>query len=181
MKIDHQTRPDLAHVAELIEAIPVAMLTNVDAEGELASRPMYALTMDRDGAIWFFADLRSAKVENLRTVNLGFSDAAHGTYVSLTGHGEIDVDRAHIERLWTPLARPWFRDGPDSKDLCLLKFVPAAAAFWDAPSSRMVRAFGLLASMVSDTPVALGEHGVFTNLDARPPVAGAPDVAHEAR
>lgn len=143
MKIETQVRAELAHVAALIEDIPVAMLTNIDAEGELAGRPMVALAMDADGAIWFLTDLRSAKVEHLRSVHLGFCDMVRGIYVSLSGHGEIDTDSGRIARLWTPQARPWFRDGPVSGDLCLLRFVPARAACWDAPTSRMVRAFGL--------------------------------------
>jgi hypothetical protein len=102
---------------------------------------------------------------------------AHSTYVSLSGHGEIDTDRGRIERFWTPLARPWFSDGQDSKNLCLLKFVPEVASYWDAPSSKMVRAFGMLASMVSGMPVATGEHGILTDLAAPPPATPAGAVA----
>ena len=142
--IHTQQRADLAEVARLIAAIPVAMLTNVEADGRLASRPMKTLEMDADGALWFFTDLRSAKVEHLRAVNLGFADAVRGSYVSLSGRGEIDLDRGRIERLWTPQALPWFPDGPASRDLALLKFVPASTDYWDAPHGRMVPAGGVL-------------------------------------
>lgn len=164
MKIVTQTRPDLAQVAELIKDIPAAMLCNVEADGDLASRPMSALEMDADGAIWFFTDLRSAKVERLRVVNLSFSDSAHGTYVSLSGRGEIDTDRGRIERLWTPMAKPWFPDGPTSRDLALLKFVPDAADYWDGPNSKMVRAFGVIASVIAGKPIAMGTQGALTGL-----------------
>jgi general stress protein 26 len=110
--------------------------------------------------------MRSAKVEHLRTVNLGFTDQARGTWVSLSGRGEIDVDRGRIERLWTPLARPWFPDERDSSDLALLKFVPDAADYWDEPNSRMVRAFGALASAMAGTPITIGEHGSHTGLSS---------------
>lgn len=164
MKIIPQTRSDLGHVAELIEDIAVAMLTNIEADGTLASRPMSALEMDADGAIWFFTDLRSEKVEHLRAVNLSFSDSAHGTYVSLSGRGEIDTDRGRIERLWTPMAKPWFPAGPTSRDLALLKFVPDAADYWDGPNSKMVRAFGMLASVIAGKPIAMGTQGALTGL-----------------
>jgi general stress protein 26 len=142
MKIERQPTAELGHVARLVRGIPVAMLTNVDADGALASRPMAALEMDADGAFWFFTDLRSEKVTHLRDVNLSFVDGAAGTYVSLSGRGEIDTDRGRIERLWTPLAQPWFPDGPASSSLALLKFVPDSADCWDAPNGRMVRTFG---------------------------------------
>ena len=170
MKIQPQSRPELAHLAQLIEDISVAMLCNVGADGALASRPMAALEMDEEGAIWFFTDLRSEKVEHLRVVNLSFSNRNSGNYVSISGRGEIDTDRGRIERLWSPMAKPWFPDGPTSSNLALLKFVPDAADYWDAPNSSMVRAFGIVASIVTGHPVGLGEQGSITGLSSRPSV-----------
>jgi general stress protein 26 len=164
MKTETQANAELTHIAGLIEDIPFAMLATVEADGALASRPMAALQMDASGALWFFTDLRSSKVERLGAVNLSFTDASTGTYVSLSGRGEIDTDRSHIERLWTAFAKPWFPDGPGSPNLALLKFVPDAADYWDAPNSKMVRAFGVIASMVAGKPIAMGEHGSHTGL-----------------
>ncbi len=173
MKTEHQTSTDLQHVAQLIEDIPTAMMTTVEADGALASRPMAALEMDVDGALWFFIDLRSSKVEHLRVVNLSFTDIAAGTYVSLSGRGEIDTDRGRMERLWTPFAKPWFPDGPDAPTLALLKFVPDAADYWDGPKSGMVRVFGVIASVLAGKPIGMGDHGSHTGLGATAPVNGA--------
>ena len=164
MKIATQASAELTHVAKLIENIPIAMLTTLDAEGALASRPMTILEMDAQGALWFFTDVRSSKLEQLRAVNLSFTDRGQGDYVSLSGHGEIDTDRARIRGLWTVFAKPWFPDGPESENLALLKFLPDTADYWDGPSSKMVRAFGLVASVIAGKPVALGEHGSHTAL-----------------
>ena len=147
MKIATQTSAELSHVTKLIENIPIAMLTTLKGDGALASRPMTALEMDAQGALWFFTDLQSSKVDELRVVNLSFADRDQGAYVSLTGHGEIETDRARIQSLWTVFAKPWFPDGPDSSNLALLKFIPDTANYWDAPSSKMVRAFGMMASV----------------------------------
>ncbi len=105
MKTSIQASAELTHVSKLIDDIPIAMLTTVEADGALASRPMAALEMDAQGVFWFFTDLRSSKVEHLRVVNLSFTDAARAIYVSLSGRGEIDVDRGRIQRLWTAFAR----------------------------------------------------------------------------
>ena len=174
MKTETQSNAALAHVAKLIDDIPIAMLANVEADGALASRPMAVLEMDADGALWFFTDLRSSKVEHLRVVNLGFSDIPHGTYVSISGRGEIDTDRGRIERLWTDFAKPWFPDGPDSPNLALLKFVPDAADYWDAPNNKMVRAFGVMVSLVAGKPISMGEHGSHTGLSSGAPAADVP-------
>jgi general stress protein 26 len=166
MKIATQATPELTHVAKLIENIPIAMLTTLDDDGTLSSRPMTTLEMDAQGALWFYTDVHSSKVDHLPAVNLSFTDRDEGAYVSLSGHGEIDTDRARSQSLWSVFAKPWFPDGPDSSNLALLKFIPDKADYWDAPSSKMVRALGMIASVIAGKPVALGEHGSHTSLSA---------------
>lgn len=170
MKTAPQTRSDLEHVAQLIDSLPIAMLTTIEAGGALASRPMTVLEMDASGALWFFTDLHSAKISQLGTANLGFSDPATHTYVSLSGRGEIVTDHRHIEALWTASARPWFPDGPDSPSLALLKFSPDRADYWDADDSRMVRGVGVI---VAGPPVETGVQGSHTRLSgpASAPIA----------
>ena len=164
MKTEVQTSTELTQLCKLIENISVAMLTTHEDDGSLVSRPMSPLQMDGDGALWFFTELRSAKVEHLRVINLSFADPDKSTYVSVSGRGEIHADPARIKRLWTPFVRPWFPDGPDSKNLALLKFVPDAAEYWDAPHSKMVRMFAMAASVAAGKPIGLGEHGSFAAL-----------------
>lgn len=177
MKIATQSSVELTHLAKLIENIPIAMLTTLDDDDALASRPMTALEMDAQGVLWFFTDVQSTKVDHLRAVNLSFTDRGQGAYVSLSGHGEIDTDRARIRSLWSVFAKPWFPEGPDSSNLALLKFIPDRADYWDGPSSKMVRAFGMIASVIAGKPVAMGEHGSHTDLSdstrdpARSPVS----------
>lgn len=166
MQIEFQSSLEMTALCKLIEPIPIAMLSNIDADGALVSRPMAALEVDATGAVWFFVDLHSSRVEFLRVVNLGFVDHEHGTYVSLSGRGEIHLDRSHIERLWSPSAKPWFPEGPASSSLGLLKFVPNTAEYWDAPNSKMVRLFALAASVVAGKPVGMGDHETLTDLSA---------------
>jgi general stress protein 26 len=164
MKIETQTSADLSHIAHMLDGIRIAMLTTIESDGALASRPMAPLEMDGNGAVWFFTDRRSMKVEHLAVINLAFTDMDRSVYVSLSGAGTIDTDRGRIESLWTPMAKPWFPDGPSSEGLALLKFVPNVAEYWDAPGSRMVRAFTMIASAVTGKPIGMGEHGTHTGL-----------------
>jgi general stress protein 26 len=168
MQIDPQATEALSHVASLIKSIPVAMLTTLNSDGTLDSRPMAPLAMDRTGALWFFTDLRAAKLQLLHALNLAFSDPGQGIYVSLSGLGEVSTDRVRIRQLWTVAAKPWFPAGPTSPNLALLKITPDAADYWDAPHSAMVRALGMLASVVAGKPLALGSHGAHDGLTTRP-------------
>lgn len=167
MKIELQASDELTRLSNLIEGMPVAMMTTVDEHAALVSRPMSPLEMDRQGALWFFTDLRSEKIERLREVNLSFSDADKSTYVSISGHGEVHTEQAHIDALWTAFARPWFPDGKDSGNIALLKFVPNAAEYWDAPHSKMVRMFAMAASIVASKPIGMGDHDTLTDLSAK--------------
>ncbi len=169
MKTEPQRTTELTHLCELIEPMSVAMLTNFDASGVIVSRPMSPLEMDVNGALWFFTDRRSTKVEHLRSANLSFVDEDNGTYVSISGHGEIETDHARIERLWTSVAKLWFPDGPDSSNLALLKFIPDTAEFWDTPHSKMVRMLAMTASIVTGEPIGMGEHDTLTALSKSTP------------
>lgn len=165
MKIQNQPTAELTRLAKLIQPMDtVAILTSHDADGALVSRPMAPLEMDAHGAHWFFTDRRSAKIDQLKVLNLSFVDAERGTYVSMSGHGEIVEDREHVKRLWSPMARPWFPHGPDSEELALLKFTPHVADYWDAVDTKMVRLFATAVSVVAAKPIGLGEHGHLAHL-----------------
>jgi hypothetical protein len=42
--------------------------------------------------------------------------------------------------------------------------VADAADYWDAPDSKMVRAFGVVASALAGKPIAMGESGSHSGL-----------------
>jgi general stress protein 26 len=159
MKIYRQNSPDLEKIGRLIEGIHIAILTTLDAEGRLASRPMSVLKMDENGLFWFFADANSGIVRQLDRVNLSFSDEDASTYVSIAGHGEVSGNRALVHELWTPLMKPWFPEGEDASNLALLRVEPQVAEYWDSGHSKMVRAFALAASVMASKPIGMGEHG----------------------
>ena len=156
MRVETQNSPQRSQLGKLLEGFDEAMMTSANGHGALVSRPMAALEMDDAGALWFFTQPHSAKTDELRRVNLSFSDKSASTYVSLSGNAEINLDRERIERLWTPLAQPWFPKDSGAADVALLRFVPRMAEYWDAPHHRMVRLFAMAASVVTGTPMALG-------------------------
>ncbi len=164
MKTETRNSAELTKFCKLIKDMPVGMLISPDAGGAMASRPMSPLEMDSKGALWFLTDLRFDRIGHLRAANLSFMDEFRGTYVSLSGCGEISTDQAHISRLWTAFARPWFPDGPESPNLVLLKFVPYAAKCWDVPHGKMFRMFAMVASVIASKPLGFDDHHTFVEL-----------------
>ncbi len=79
--------------------------------------------------------------------------------LEMDDHGDLETDRGHIKRLWSPLARPWFPEGTDSGNLALLKFTPSAAEYWDAVDTKMVHLFATAVSVIAARPIGMGEHG----------------------
>jgi len=168
MKIAAQSNDELTRMARLIDGMSVAMLTHPSHDGYLVSRPMAPLAMDSDGAIWFFVDRTAQHADQLRNVNLSFSDADKSIFVSISGHAEVIGNRERITEMWTPLAKPWFPGGAESENLALLKVVAHHIEYWDAPHSRVVRLLALAASMVAGKPVGLGEHHSMTRFSPEP-------------
>ncbi|HEY0906452.1 MAG TPA: pyridoxamine 5'-phosphate oxidase family protein [Methylophilus sp.] len=159
MRIQSQTAEPRRRLAELIQDFDIAMLTFMDGDGHLVSQPMGPIELDSDGVIWFFTDISSEKTAHLASINLAFSDASKGMYVSLSGHGETEVNPVRQQTMWSPYVKPWFPEGPDSPSLCLLKFVPHLAEYWDMPHSKVIRLFAMVASIATTKPIGLGEHG----------------------
>ena len=99
MKIATQKIPELNKLSELIKDMSVGMLTTLNSHNALVSRPMAALELDSEGALWFFTDKNSEKVDSLNTMNLSFTDEGDGTYVSMSGHGELLSSPERIKQL----------------------------------------------------------------------------------
>jgi general stress protein 26 len=162
MDVEAQTRYGMDEVGKLVKDIGVGMLTTRDAQGDLVSRPMAALEMDKDGSLWFFTSASSSKTHQLDRVNLSFADIDEAVYISLSGSGEMVEDREIIEELWSPAAKPWFPNGPQDPDLALLRVDVKNAEIWDGNASKMVRMLAMAAAVVTGQPNAVltGKHTV---------------------
>lgn len=155
----------LQSVKERIKEVRIAILTTISTDGRLHSRPMATNEMDSDGALWFFTNESSAKVDEINrknVVSLSYSDPANNTYVCLAGEAELVTDHGKMEELFNPLVKAWFPKGLDDPDLALLKVTPQEAEYWDSSSSKMVTAFNILKALVTGTKHHEDEHGKVT-------------------
>jgi general stress protein 26 len=153
---------DLEKLREMIKEIDFCMLTTLDENGDLHSRPMSSNgDIDASGDIWFFTYGNSHKVAEIGSapkVNASFSDTDKHRYVSITGTAELVRDRAKIEELWRPQFKAWFPRGTDEPDIALLRLTIQKAEYWDSPSSSVARAFHFVSALVTGTEMGGSEN-----------------------
>jgi general stress protein 26 len=150
-----------AKLMELIDDIKFAMLTTVDRDGSLRSRPMATLDHEPDGSLWFFTSASEPKVDEIlndRHVNLSYAEPKRQCYVSVSGKAKIIRDMRKTKELWNPLHKAWFPKGPDDPDLAILKIEIDKAEYWESPSSKVVQLVGFIKAVVTGTPYSGGEH-----------------------
>jgi general stress protein 26 len=136
----------------LIKDVRVAMLTTVDEDGTLRSRPMATQSQEFDGTLWFFTRRDSGKVDEVERehqVNVSYANPSDQHYVSVTGTARLITDRAKIDELWSPLLKAWFPHGKDDPAIGLLKVDVDRAEYWDAPSSTMVKIAGFIKAITT--------------------------------
>lgn len=144
----------------LIKDIKFAMLTTVDAGGELRSRPMTTLESEPGGDLWFFTRDDAPKVEETQQeqrVNLSYADPADNKYVSVSGSAQLVRDRAKIHELWKPVHKAFF-EGPDDPHLALLRVTPHAAEYWSSASNWLGQAIDLVKTMITGDERNMGEN-----------------------
>ena len=123
-------------VWELMKKIGICMLASWDGQ-ELQARPMGAYVRPDELAVFFLADARHHKDEDIRKyrkVCLAFSDTGAQNYVSVAGDAEVLDDRSIIRELWGIPAKAWW-NSPDDPNIRLLKVTPLDAQYWDAPGA----------------------------------------------
>ncbi|MDC0711309.1 pyridoxamine 5'-phosphate oxidase family protein [Stigmatella sp. ncwal1] len=151
----------VAHLGKLIHGIKVAMMTTVEEDGSLRSRPMWTQERDFDGELWFFTREHSAKVDEVEHdhhVSLSYAEPSKDRFVSVSGRCRLVTDKAKARELWNPALKAWFPDGLDDPELSLLCITVEKAEYWDTPNSRMVQLIGFVKASLTGSPYQPGGH-----------------------
>ncbi|CAA9537043.1 MAG: General stress protein [uncultured Thermomicrobiales bacterium] len=152
---------DLKKVNELIKDIRIAMMTTVEADGSLRSRPMATQEAEFDGDLWFFSHETAPKVDEIhqdRRVNLSYAGNKENTWVSVSGTASVVRDRATMDAFWNPALKAWFPEGLDDPDLALLKVDVEQAEYWDTSSSKIVHAVGFVKAIATGKQYEPGDN-----------------------
>lgn len=159
----------MPRLSELLDGIPVAMVTTIAADGALHARPMLLERLDADGTLVFLTHRSSTKagdIERDARVNIAFVGDRGDRYVSVSGAASLVHDPMRMREFWNPTYRAWFPNGPDDPDSAILTVAITHVDYWDVPTSRMVRLWGVVKALATGEVAEAGEHGT---IDLRTP------------
>jgi general stress protein 26 len=146
----------------LINQTGTCMFFTKVQSGVYNTRPMVIIEVDINGTCWFFTNKHSemaSDIEKDSHVHLVFSNPIKESYLDLRGRASIEHDRKSIEEKWKPIVKPWFPEGTNDPDLCLIKVKTDEAHYWDNNNTKMVEILKTVASIVTGNQPVLGVHG----------------------
>jgi general stress protein 26 len=146
----------IVKIRDLIKDINFCMLTTLDEDGCLRSRPMAVNgEVEANGDMWFFTYGNSHKVTEVNQnhhVNVSFAAPDKQCYVSICGMAEVVKDRAKMQELWQSELKAWFPKELDEPDIALLKVTATNGEYWDAPASWVAKAVGFAKAATTGEP-----------------------------
>lgn len=131
--IDHS----MSELLEVIKVGDIAMLTTIDENHILSSRPMETCYINQEGEIFFFSTLDKHLSEELEVdvhVNVNYCFDADQEYVSISGNSTMYSSKEDIASFWQEKFQRWIPDGLDDPNLILLKIIPHRAEYWQENS-----------------------------------------------
>lgn len=148
-------------IRNLVDRIDIAMLTTIDANGRLKSRPLKTQEEMFDGDLWFLTSASSEKADEIaenRRVNLSYASKERNTYVSIVGSASVERDQTKIDELWNDAMKAFFPKGKNDPDLALIRVRIESAEYWDGPGTLVGKAVAFLAARVIGNPDAMGKN-----------------------
>jgi general stress protein 26 len=125
---------------EIIGHFSNAMLVTCGHDDVIRARPMRIVDRADDFELWFLSSRSSGKVDELQgDLRAAVLVQGNDEYACLSGMASLVDDRETLRRLWSPLMKPWFPNGPDTPDLVAIRFVAAEGAYWDASGIEGVK------------------------------------------
>ncbi|WP_347160393.1 pyridoxamine 5'-phosphate oxidase family protein [Pontibacter chitinilyticus] len=156
MNNDQNTTQNLEKLIDKIKDIDIAMMSTIDDDGSIRSRPMQTQQTKADGYVWFFTGYESDKTHEMQNdahVNLSYAKPGDNLYVSVSGKATLTKDQAKIDELWSPAMKAWFPEGKEDPNIGLIKVTIDKAEYWDSPSSTMVQLYGMAkAALTGERP-----------------------------
>ena len=143
MKVAKQKSQELARLAALVRQMKVGMLTTIEADGSLRTRPLETVEVDGEGRLWFFTQAHSPKAVRAEAadhqVSLSYADPRDEDFASISGTARVVRDENKMRTLWSSRLDRWFPRGLDDPDLALLEVRIDKAEYWDEPRHANVK------------------------------------------
>ena len=140
---------------ERLEEVRVAMVTTIDEQGLLSSRPMTLQRIDDCGNAYFIVAKDADWAIDSQAVNVAIVDEGR-TWVSIAGLAEYVEGTSLLSDLWDEMTDQFFPDGMDSARA--MQIHADRWEYWTAPNK-----FGQMAAMakafLTDSAPDIGDSG----------------------
>ena len=150
-----ESNENIQKVRDVIKGTRVAMLTHVDEDGRLVSKPMATQEVDFDGTVRFIAERASDQgmdIQKNPNVNVAYS--GNGAWVSLSGTARIVNDTDKLRELWSSFTGSWLEGGPENPNNVLIEIDADTAEYWDTPGgSKVTQVANLIKAKVTGNTV----------------------------
>ena len=145
-----ESNENIQKVRDIIKGTRIAMLTHVDEDGRLVSKPMATQEVDFDGTVRFIAERASDQgmdIQKNPNVNVAYS--GNGAWVSLSGTARIVNDTDKLRELWSSFTGSWLEGGPENPNNVLIEIDADTAEYWDTPGgSKVTQVANLILSLI---------------------------------
>ena len=138
---DLSSNEAIAKVKEMAEDIGICMFCTELSVRPFPTRPMSLREVDDKGNLWFISSKKSNKnfeIGHDDEVQLIFAKNSDAHFLSVFGKAIIYKDKAHIDELWTPIAKAWFEEGKEDPDVTVIKVEPKDCYYWDTKYGKMI-------------------------------------------
>jgi len=102
------------------------------------------MTQEReaDADLWFVSALDTEKISEIKAnpkVTVIYFRDRDNAYISLAGVANIQTDKAFLTQHWQESWRPWFPQGPEQQNLCMINVDAKTVEMW-APQGGSIAA-----------------------------------------
>jgi len=140
----------------------IAMLCTFTADHAMDSCPMATLDIADDGTVLFFSRKDSIKNQHIVAnpeVQLIYMVPSKSEFLALDGTASISRDQARIDELWSGLARTWFPEGKDDRQLTVITVTLDGGHYWDTRHGKMMALARIAVGAVTGKPTDVGIEG----------------------
>ncbi len=158
----------ISKVTDIINGSHIGMLTTINEEGALVSRPLAVQEVQGRRRHVVLHGPGTSQVAHVRAdprVNVSFGKNTE--WVSVAGTAEVVTDRAKIREMWNQAVEAWFPDGPDTPEVCLLRVDSDSAEYWTSPGGTAATVLQWVKSKVTNSRMSVGESGTVDLLSPR--------------
>jgi len=144
----------LEQVRERVEDVRVAMVTTVEGDGALSSRPLTVQRITDDGGVDFLVTRDAGWRSDGQRVDVALVDDGT-TWVSVSGTAMYVDDPGAVDELWDDVSKQFFEDQADA---IVMRVNSDSWSYWAAPN-RLAQVFEMAKAFLSDDTPDLGTKG----------------------